>query len=344
MKRLAIPLLLGLPALAQPALDFPGAWEVALGQNPGYRNALISRESAAAELRALEADPGTLVLPLTQARQALALAEVAVAQRRLSLLQEVLAAYAALLEAQEREGVLRAQRALAERNLAVVRARKEVGNATELDLVRAEAELRAVALALEGLAAQRLALKRTLEAALGAGLPPGVRLAPLPEPGPPGLSLEELALGLEERLPALVEARQAVALAELQVRLADNDYTPRLALERARAGLEAARGSWANLRAQALSGLEAAHAQAQAAWNGVQTAREGLANQERALAVARSAFAAGTVSRLELEREEVALLQARQALLEAHNAYWRALAALGVAAGRDLTGFLEVGR
>ncbi|BAW00745.1 outer membrane efflux protein [Thermus thermophilus] len=338
MRRTLAVLSLGAMALAQPALDWRGAWGLALQHNPAYQNALLSREAARAELKALEADPTTLVQPLAQARQALALAELQVEASRLTLLQNLMSAYTALLEAQENERVLEANRALAERNLAVARARRQVGNATDLDVAKAEAALRSAELALENAKAQRPALLKALEGAMGISLAQEPRLSPLPEPKPLEPVLDALKEGLEERLPSLLQARQAVELAELQVSLADNDYTPRLTLEKARANLETARRSQANVRAQALATLESAYAQAQAAWSQVLTARETLANQERTLEVARRSFQAGTISQVQLQQEEVGYLQSRQGLLQAQNAYWRALAALSVAAGMDLTG------
>jgi outer membrane protein len=330
-------------ALAQGNLSFQEALQQALKQNPSYQNALLARESALTELKALEADPSTLVLPLTQARQALVLAEAQVGASRLSLLQSFLSAYTALLEAQANEGVLQANRALAERNLQIARARRQAGNATELDVAKAETALRSAEIALKNAEAQGPALLKALEAALGSSLPREPQLAPLPQPKALGVDLAALREGLEERLPSLVQARQALELAELQVRLSDNDYTPRLTLEKAKASRDNAQKALENARAQALSALEAAYAQAQAAWGQVLTARENLANQERTLEVARKAFQAGTISRVELEQEEVNLAQARYNLLVAQNAYWKALAALSVAAGQDLTGLLEVG-
>ncbi|WP_114313535.1 TolC family protein [Thermus caldifontis] len=329
---------LGAMALAQSVLDWGGAWETALQHNPGYQNALLSRESARVELGALEADPSTLIQPLTQARQALALAELQVQAGRLSLLQSLLAAYTNLLEAQENEKVLEANRALAARNLAVVRARRQAGNATDLDVAKAEAALRSAELAWKNAQGQRPALVKALEAVLGLALPQEPRLSPLPEPKPLGVGLDSLKEGLANRLLSLLQARQAVELAELQVSLADNDYTPRLTLEKARSSLETARRNQGNTLAQALSALESAYAQAQAAWGQVLTAREALANQEKTLGVARRSFQAGTISLLQLEQEEVGHLQAQHSLLQAQNAYWRALAALSVAAGQDLTG------
>ena len=75
MKRWWLFLFFGL-ALAQGALDAREALRLALAQNPTYQNAREALQTAQLELEALRADPSTLILPLTQAEHALALAEV----------------------------------------------------------------------------------------------------------------------------------------------------------------------------------------------------------------------------------------------------------------------------
>ncbi|BCZ89283.1 TolC family protein [Thermus thermophilus] len=340
MKRWWLFLFFGL-ALAQGALDAREALRLALAQNPTYQNAREALQTAQLELEALRADPSTLILPLTQAEHALTLAEVQAKAAALSLLEEVLSAYTALAEAQGQEAVLLKKKALQERYLAVARAKRQAGNATELEVIRAEAALRQAEEDLKAALALRPARVKALEAALGKAVDEP-RLAPLPEPQALGTELVALREGLEERLPALVQARQNLALAELEVRLADNDYTPRLTLEKARANLESARRALANALAQAEANLESAYAQAQAAWGQVELARENRKAAERSLENAQKAFAAGTLSQVQLLEAEVALAEADFALLQAKNAYLRALAALGVAAGVDLTGLLEV--
>jgi len=224
VKRWWLFLFFGL-ALAQGALDAREALRLALAQNPTYQNAREALQTAQLELEALRADPSTLILPLTQAEHALALAEVQAKAAALSLLEEVLSAYTALAEAQGQEAVLLKKKALQERNLAVARAKRQAGNATELEVIQAEAALRQAEEDLKAALALRPARVKALEAALGIAVDEP-RLAPLPEPQALGTELEALREGLEERLPALVQARQNLALAELEVRLADTASPP----------------------------------------------------------------------------------------------------------------------
>ena len=119
MKRWWLFLFFGL-ALAQGALDAREALRLALAQNPTYQNAREALQTAQLELEALRADPSTLILPLTQAEHALALAEVQAKAAALSLLEEVLSAYTALAEAQGQEAVLLKKKALQERYLCLL--------------------------------------------------------------------------------------------------------------------------------------------------------------------------------------------------------------------------------
>jgi len=180
VKRWWLFLFFGL-ALAQGALDAREALRLALAQNPTYQNAREALQTAQLELEALRADPSTLILPLTQAEHALALAEVQAKAAALSLLEEVLSAYTALAEAQGQEAVLLKKKALQERNLAVARAKRQAGNATELEVIQAEAALRQAEEDLKAALALRPARVKALEAALGIAVDePGSPPSPSP--------------------------------------------------------------------------------------------------------------------------------------------------------------------
>lgn len=100
----------------------------------------------------------------------------------------MLSAYTALAEAQGQEAVLLKKKALQERNLAVARAKRQAGNATELEVIQAEAALRQAEEDLKAALALRPARVKALEAALGIAVDEP-RLAPSPSPRLWGRSL-----------------------------------------------------------------------------------------------------------------------------------------------------------
>ena len=124
-------------ALAQ-ALNLEGAVRQAFAQGPDLASSLATLQNAKADLVAKEADPSTLILPLTQARNTAALNQVQVDAKRLEVMSNVMGAYLNLFEAQENIKVLEAQIALDSRNLEIAKIRLAARNGTQLDVSRSE--------------------------------------------------------------------------------------------------------------------------------------------------------------------------------------------------------------
>jgi outer membrane protein len=333
--------LLAVPALAQAQttlLTLPQALERALLQNPDLANQRATLANARADLAAKQADPSTLIVPLTQAKNSAALEETRTAQKQLEVMQAVISAYTALHEAQENVKVLEAQLALDSRNLEIAKAKLEAKNGTALEVAKAESTLAASRQNLSDAKAQLPILAARLEALLGQGANGTTRVAP-----PPAFQEVKLELGVLEqglsRLPSLLQAAQSVELAELNVRLADNDYTPAATLRDARANLENTRRNLETARQNALTTLRDAYRSAQNALEKVRIAQKDLANDETSLEQDQARFASGTISRVQLQSSEVALIRSRYAYQQAVNGYFKALAALSVAAGVDVTGW-----
>lgn len=327
-------------ALAQAPgkLALAEALRLALERGPTVQSAQVNLQNAEVQLQAKEADPATLILERTQARQAYALAQANLAYARLQVLRDVVNAYLALYENQRNLEVLRAQVALAERNLQMAKARQAAGNATSLDVARAQANLDSARQNLATAQGQTPVLAAQLAALLGlSDLGPVVLEAP---PDPPRLEapLEALGQGVLERLPQVLQARQAVEYAELLVKLSDNDYTPPLTLKTAQLTLENNRKALATAEQNAMTSLKNGYQAAQAAYAAIALAESSLENARKVLAQDEAAYKAGTVSALQVETDRVSVLVAEYGLVQAKNAYWRALAALSLAAGQDLTG------
>lgn len=321
-----------------PALTLPQALERALAQNPELANQRATLANARADLAAKQADPSTLVVPLTQAKNSAALEEARTAQKQLEVLQSVLSAYAALYEAQENVKVLEAQLALDARNLEVAKAKLEAKNGTALEVAKAESTLAASRQSLADARASLPILAARLETLLGQPAGGATRVTPPPAFQEVKLDPGALEQGLA-RLPSLLQAAQSVELAELNVRLADNDYTPAATLRDARASLENARRSLDNARQNALTTLRDAYRAVQNALEKVRIAQKELANDEATLKQDQARFNSGTISRVQLQGSEVALTRSRLAYQQAVNGYFKALAALSVAAGVDVTGW-----
>ncbi len=341
MNRLfALVLLLGL-ALAQNSLTLVQALSQAYRQGPSLQSAQATLQNATLQRTALEADPSTLIVPLTQARQSARLAEVNLEATRLSVMQSVVNAYISLYEAQQNLALFQAQVALNQRNLEVARARLAAGNATALDVARAQTTLDSSRQALTNAQAQIPVLAAQLATLLGLSDLGNVNIAPPPSPPALEANLEALRQGLFQRLPSVLQAQQAVELAELNVKLADNDYTPAVQLNTAKTSLENNQRALQTAQQNALTSLSNAYQAAQSAYKSIALAQANVDNARKVVEQSQAALRAGTISALQLQADQVSLQSAQYSLTQAMSNYWKALAAFSVAAGQDFTGLVR---
>ena len=341
MNRLfAVVLLLG-SALAQNSLTLVQALSQAYRQGPSLQSAQATLQNATLQLRALEADPSTLIVPLTQARQSARLAEVNLEATRLSVMQSVVNAYIGLYEAQQNVGLFQAQVALNQRNLDVAKARLAAGNATALDVARAQTTLDSSRQSLTNAQAQIPVLSAQLATLLGLSDLGNASIAPPPNPPVLQADLEALRQGLFQRLPSVLQAQQAVELAELNVKLADNDYTPAVQLNTAKTSLENNQRALQTAQQNAQTSLSNAYQAAQSAYKSIALAQANVDNARKVVEQSQAALRAGTISALQLQTDQVSLQSAQYSLLQALGSYWKALAAFSVAAGQDFTGLVR---
>jgi outer membrane protein TolC len=136
-----LPMLAFSAGLAQNSLTLVQALSQAYSRGPLLQSAQATLQNATLQLNALKADPSTLIVALTQAEHNARLAQVNLEATRLSVMQSVVNAYIGLYEAQQNVALFQAQVALNQRNLEVARARQAAGNATALDVSRAQTTL-----------------------------------------------------------------------------------------------------------------------------------------------------------------------------------------------------------
>ncbi len=327
--------------LAQTApLDLNAALRQALTRGPDLATSTATLENARADLSAKEADPSTLIVTMTQARNTFALNVAQVNAKRLEVMANVTAAYLNLFEAQENVKLLEAQLALDTRNLEVARAKLAARNGTQLDVSRAESTLASSRQSLADAKAQLPILSNRLEPLLGMNASTNLTVSNPPAFKEIKIDLNALENGLETRLPNVLQAVQSVQLAELNVRLSDNDYTPPATLREARTTLENAKRSLDTTRANAITQLRDAARAVQNALERVRIAAKDLDNAQDAFAQDQARFKSGTISRVQLQSTEVSTLRSRNTYAQATNTYLRTLTQLSTAAGVDQTGMI----
>lgn len=344
MKRLTLTLALTLAssvAAQTVSLTLPDAVGRALAAGPDVTTARANLQKAQANARAIRADPSAIITTQTQAEQGLQAAEVTLAGTKLNVAQTVINQYLAAYEAGQRIALNEAQVRLDERNLQIARARLQARVATQLDVNRAQTSLNQNRQELADARAQLPVLEAQLARTLGLNVGSDLRLAAPPTPPKLSATLATLQTGLEKRLPALVQAAQGAAFAALQVRLSDNDYTPARTLQDARTALENARRDLESAQRGASTQVRDAYRAVQDAQERVNLARQNLANAQTALTQAQARLRAGTAAAIEVQQAQVQVQQAQLSLTQAQDGVWRALAALSVASGTDVTGLVR---
>lgn len=326
-------------ALAQ-ALNLEGAVRQAFAQGPDLASSLATLANAKADLVAKEADPSTLIVPLTQARNAAALNQVQVDAKRLEVMNSVIAAYLNLFEAQENIKVLEAQIALDTRNVEIARIRLAARNGTQLDVSRSENTLGASRQSIADAKANLPILSNRLEVLLGVSTG-NLTVSPPPAFKEVKFEIAALESNLETRLPSVLQIAQIAQISDLSVRLSDNDYTPPATLRDNKTALENAQRNLATVKKSAVTQLRDAARSALNALEQVRLRDNDRDNAEEALKQDQLKFKNGTIARLQLQQTEVAALRARFTYAQATNLYWRSVAGLSVASGVDQTGLLK---
>lgn len=257
-------------------------------------------------------------------------------------MQAVVNQYTAVFETQERAEVGAAQVNLSDRNLKIASARLAARNATQLDVNRAQNTLATDRQELANARAQLPVLEAQLVRTLG--LPAGTNVTVTAPPTPPRLTATSAALARGvDTLPSVIGAAQAVESATLQVRLADNDYTPRRTLEDARVSLANAQRDLDTARRAAQTALRDAERAVSDATERVTLARQALANARTNLTQTETRFRNGTAASVDVQTARVSTQNAELNLTVATDTLWKALAALSVASGQDVTGLVGSG-
>lgn len=327
-------------AQAQP-ISLTQALNQSFSTGPDMSIARANLAQAQANRKAQEADPSSPEDLLVRVRNAERLAQVRVEQAQRETLQNVLGVYLGMAEVQQSLEVLLAQVTFNGRNLEVARARLGNKVGTPLDVSRAENALAGSRQLVANTQSQLPVLTTRLETLLGLNANANPAVVPLGEVQERPLDLRALSNGLLDRLPSVVEVRNGLVEAELAVKLTDNDYTPELTKREAltlrnnaRLGLRAAeQAAAANLADAFRSALDAQQQ--------IQIKSRDLANASEGHRQNQIRLNAGTISGLQLQGSELELRSARLQLVQAQYAYLRALAALSVAAGLDVTGLVK---
>ncbi len=330
------------PSVAQAApIGLSEALSSAFKNGKDLTDARSSFYTAQADLTAKKADPTTLVVTLEQSQNSFDLAQLKVGYTRLQVLQNLLNNYAALLEGQNALDLGEAQLALDKRNLDVAQAKLAAKNATELDVSNAQNTYTSSQQNLTNSKAQIPVLSAKLEQSMGINASGDLTLADYPKMPDLSLSLNDLENDLTLRVPSVLQASQSLEIAALNVKLSDNDWTPKRTLEDAKTNLETAKRALESSQKDALTGLRDAYRNAQDAFKRLQIAQKSLETAKQSYSADQTRFKSGVISKVQLQQSEVSLQNSQNSLDKTRGTYLKSLSSLSVAAGRDVTGWAK---
>ncbi len=327
-------------AQSSAALSLPDAVTRAVANGPDVNTSRANLQKAQANSKAVQADPTSIITDQLGAQQTLQSATVGIANTKLSVMQTVVTQYLSIYESEQRTDLNTAQVNFYQRSLQIAQARLAARVATPLDVTKAQNSLSSNQQELADAKAQRPIAAAQLAKTLGLGQTAISVKAP---PAPPQLSatLASLQAGLGERLPTLVQAANVLQTAQLQVKVSDNDYTPARTLQDAQTALSNAQRDLDSGRKAAQTALNDAYRAAQNAREQVGISSAALSAQQTAVNQAQAKLKAGTAAAIDVQNAQVQLLTAQFALTQAQDNAWKALAALSVAAGKDVTGLVQ---
>jgi outer membrane protein len=332
-------------AFAQAAtkMTLDSAVQQAFKNGPDVASSFATLENARADLKSKQADPSTLILQLTQAQNTVELNTVQVQAKRIEVVGNVTNAFISLYEAQENIAVLEANVNLDQRNLDVAKAKLAQKNGTQLDVSKAQNTLAGDKQSLSDAKANLPILSNKLEPLMGLSLNANLVAADPPVFKEVKIDLAALQDGLEKRVASVLQASQSVEIADLNVKLADNDYTAPATLRDNKTTLENAKRSLETSRSSAATSLKDAYRSLLNSLERVKVAATDLDNQKESLSQDQVKFKNGTISRLTLEQTQVATLKSQYSYLQASDNYLKALNQVSSTAGSDVTGLVTKG-
>ena len=297
-------------------------------------------QTARSDLAKLRSDPTTLVLALTQGQQAVTRSTVHLNASRITALGNVTTAYLNLYEAQQNIEVLTAQVALESRNLDVQKAKLAQTNGTQLDVRKSENTLANAKQSLANQKAQLPTLSNKLEVLLGSDLKGDLTVADPPAFKEVKVDLATFEKNLDTNLPSVVQAAQSLELAALNVKLADNDYTPSNTLTDAKSSQTTAQRNLETARKNGVTNLRDAGRNVSSTLEAIRLARVSLQNDTDSLKQDQQRYKNGSISRVQLQTSEVAVFKSAYSLTLAQDSYTKALNTLSSNAGQDITGMI----
>ncbi|HOP94756.1 MAG: TolC family protein [Dictyoglomaceae bacterium] len=316
-------------------LTFDEAVNIALQNNKDLLVEKINFDNANLDYENKKKDPTTLVLSLKQSELSAKLGKVKYENTKLQVIQSVRSAYFSVLEAEAQLKLLQKQLDYYKEQFNAVKIKYQVGNATAVDVQEAE---------LNYLSAQNSLVsgENSLSNAWSQfwqvlGISP-IENIQLQEPSLVtfNFNLDELFNIAQENLPSIVQAKNNVELYELQVKLYDNDYTPKADLISAKNSLDSAKMTLEQTLNSTKLSISQSLDQLNLSLKNIEIQQKNLDLAQENYKIAQIRFDAGLITKIDLMNTEINIISAENACYSALHNYWKNLDTLSIAVGKAL--------
>jgi len=254
---------------------------------------------------------------------------------KLQVIQNVRNAYFNVLEAQTQVKLYEKQLAYYEETFNATKAKYQVGNATATDVSQAElnylSAVNSLKTAQNNLTIYWSQFWQTL------GISP-IEKVVLREPEMKvyNFNLDDLFNIAKENLSSLVQAKNNVELYELQVKLCDNDYTPKATLISAMNSLESAKKSYEQTLNSTKITIAQRLEQLNASLKDIEVQQKNLDLAKENYKIIQLKLDAGLVTKLDLMNAEINVIKAENNYYSSLHNYWKSLDSLSLAVGKAL--------
>lgn len=341
-KRLFIIFLLNILLLnigfsqASRILSFEEALNIALQNNKDLLSAKISLENAKLDYENKKKDPTTLILALKQSELNYRLENVRYENTKLQVVQSVRNAYFSVLESQSQVNLYKKQLEYYSEYLNATKTKFQVGNATSIDVQQAEVNYYSAQNLLKSAENNLDIMWNQFWQVLGVSPIKDVVLKE-PELKVFNFDLEKLYNIAQENLLSIIQAKNNVELYDLQVKLYDNDYTPKATLISAKNSLDSAKMTLEQTLASVRLTIAQRIEQVNASLKDIDLQKKNLDLAQENYRIAKIRYDAGLITKIDLLSSEINIIKAENTYYSSLHAYWKNLDNLFLSIGKVIT-------
>lgn len=314
-------------------LAFDEALNIALQNNKDLLSAKISLENAKLDYENKKKDPTTLILALKQAELNYRLENVRYENTKLQVMQSVRSAYFNVLEAQSQVKLYKKQLEYYSEVLNATKTKFQVGNATSIDVQQAEVNYYSAQNLLRSAENNLDIMWNQFWLVLGVSPIKDVVLKE-PELKVFNFDLEKLYNIARENLLSIIQAKNNVELYELQVKLYDNDYTPKATLISAKNSLDSAKMTLEQTLASSKLTIAQRIEQINISLKDIDLQKKNLDLAQENYRIAKIRYDAGLITKIDLLNSEINIIKAENTYYSSLHTYWKNLDNLFLSIGK----------